>query len=83
MRNNKGLIKANKQKNDEFYTLLTDIENELKYYIQHFNNKTIYCNCDDFNKSNFFKYFKDNFKTFKLKKLITTSYIKERKRIIF
>lgn len=79
MRNNKGLHKAKTAKNDEFYTKYEDIEKELKYYIQHFNNKTIYCNCDDYNKSNFFKYFKDNFKTFKLKKLITTSYIKDGK----
>jgi uncharacterized Rmd1/YagE family protein len=83
MRNNKGLHNAKTEKNDEFYTKYEDIVEELKHYTQHFNNKTIYCNCDDYNKSNFFKYFKDNFKTFKLKKLITTSYIKERKRIIF
>ena len=79
MRNNKHLHKAKSAKNDEFYTRYEDIEKELKYYIQHFNNKTIYCNCDDYNKSNFFKYFKDNFKTFNLKKLITTSYIKDGK----
>lgn len=83
MRTKEYLSKARSNKNDEFYTRYIDIEKELKYYIQHFNNKTIYCNCDDYNKSNFFKYFKDNFKTFNLKKLITTSYIKERKRIIF
>lgn len=79
MRNNKSLNKAKSAKNDEFYTKYEDIEKELKHYTQHFNNKTIYCNCDDYNKSNFFKYFKDNFKTFNLKKLITTSYIKDGK----
>lgn len=75
MRNNKGLKVAKRAKNDEFYTRYEDIEKEMKYYTQHFINKVIYCNCDDFNKSNFFKYFKDNFNQFKLKKLITTSYI--------
>lgn len=74
MRNNKHLKAAKRAKNDEFYTLYEDIEKEMKYYIQHFENKIIYCNCDDYNKSNFFKYFHDNFNQFKLKKLITTSY---------
>jgi hypothetical protein len=36
----------------------------------------VYCNCDDPFESNFFKYFAANFKELKLKKLITTSYVK-------
>lgn len=32
VRENKFLEKAKKSKNDEFYTLLVDIEKELKYY---------------------------------------------------
>lgn len=75
MRNTNNLKVAKRAKNDEFYTRYEDIEKEIKHYTQHFNNKVIYCNCDDYNKSNFFKYFKDNFNQFKLKKLITTSYI--------
>ena len=78
-RTNKGLNKAKEAKNDEFYTKYEDIAEELKHYIQHFENKTIYSNCDDYNKSNFFKYFYDNFHNFKLKKLITTSYNKDGK----
>ncbi len=31
MANNSNLNKANKAKNDEFYTQLSDIENELKH----------------------------------------------------
>ena len=76
---NKGLNKAKKAKNDEFYTKYEDIAEEIKHYTQHFDNKIIYCNCDDYNKSNFFKYFHDNFHNFKLKKLITTSYNKDGK----
>ena len=30
-------------KKDEFYTQLTDIEKELKYYKEYFKNKTIFC----------------------------------------
>ena len=72
---NTNLHKAAKAKNDEFYTQLTDIENELWRYRAQFKGKVIYCNCDDPFESNFFKYFALNFNTFGLKKLITTSYI--------
>jgi hypothetical protein len=73
---NKNLHKASKAKKDEFYTQLTDIEKELKHYKEKFQNKIVYCNCDDPFESNFFKYFAANFNALKLKKLITTSYIK-------
>ena len=73
---NKSLHKANQAKKDEFYTLLIDIENELKHYKNQFRDKVVYCNCDDPFESNFFKYFASNFNALKLKKLITTSYVK-------
>lgn len=68
------LVKAKKDKNDEFYTQLSDIENELKHYKQHFKNKVVLCNCDDPRVSNFFRYFTLNFEHLGLKKLITTCY---------
>ena len=71
---NKNLHNANKTKNDEFYTQLTDIEKELKYYHSQFENKIVYCNCDYPEKSNFFKYFATNFDVLKLKKIITTHF---------
>jgi hypothetical protein len=71
---NKDLRKAKKSKKDEFYTQLTDIERELKYYKNHFKNKVVYCNCDDPRISNFFHYFSYNFELLGLKKLITTCY---------
>lgn len=71
---NKTLQAARKEKNDEFYTQLADIENELKHYKQHFEGKTVLCNCDDPYESNFFKYFAMNFNYLKLKKLIATCY---------
>lgn len=82
-RKNKGVIKiggntnlarANREKNDEFYTRLTDIEKELRHYRKHFKGKTILCNCDDPFESNFFKYFVLNFNKLGLKKLIATCY---------
>ena len=71
---NKNLHKAKREKNDEFYTQLADIENELRHYKEHFRGKTILCNCDDPRVSNFFHYFSYNFEHFGLKKLITTCY---------
>jgi len=74
MSRNSDLHKANKEKKDEFYTQLSDIEKELKYYKDYFKNKIVYCNCDDPYESNFFKYFAMNFNFLWLKKLIATSY---------
>lgn len=73
-RDNSRLTNAKKGKNDEFYTQLTDIEKELRYYRKHFKGKTILCNCDDPFESNFFKYFVLNFNRLGLKKLIATCY---------
>lgn len=70
-KNNKNLHAAKVNKNDEFYTLYEDIEAECSHYIEHFNNKWIYCPCDD-ESSNFWIYFKDNFNNFKLKHLTAT-----------
>jgi len=63
-----------KEKDDEFYTRYEDIEKELKHYKDHFEGKTVYCNCDDPEKSNFVKYFMDNFHGLKLRKLMATHY---------
>ncbi|MDD4855374.1 MAG: adenine-specific methyltransferase EcoRI family protein [Sulfuricurvum sp.] len=75
---NKNLQKANKEKNDEFYTQLPDIERELKHYKDHFKGKVVFCNCDDPEESNFFRYFALNFEFLGLKKLITTHFEKEK-----
>ena len=71
---NARLSKAKNAKNDEFYTQLVDIENELRHYKKHFKNKTVFCNCDDPYESNFVKYFAMNFNALGLKKLIATCY---------
>lgn len=69
-----SLQRAKTAKNDEFYTQLKDIENELKHYKDQLKDKVIFCNCDDPFESKFFKYFAMNFKALGLKKLITTCY---------
>lgn len=70
------LDQAKINKKDEFYTQLIDIERELKHYHKHFYNKVVYCNCDDIEVSNFFKYFVKNFKSLGIKKLICACYKK-------
>lgn len=74
MTKNANLHDAKSAKNDEFYTMLSDIEKELKHYRESFRDKVVYCNCDDARRSNFFKFFSMNFEFLGLKKLITTSY---------
>lgn len=74
MNKNSNLHQAKKNKNDEFYTQLTDIEKELIHYVDFFEGKTVYCNCDDARESNFFKYFSNRFEELGLKKLIATGY---------
>ncbi len=71
---NKNLQEAKSNKKDEFYTQLSDIERELKYYKKHFKDKVVYCNCDDPRVSNFFHFFSYNFEKLGLKKLIATCY---------
>lgn len=79
---NRNLKRARAEKNDEFYTQLTDIEKELKHYKGHFKNKVVFCNCDDPRVSNFFHYFSYNFEALGLKKLITTCF-KSQERDLF
>ena len=71
---NTNLCNARTAKNDEFYTQLSDIEKEMAHYKDFFKGKVVYCNCDDARKSNFFKFFSNNFESLGLKKLITTGY---------
>ena len=79
---NTNLRTAKKSKNDEFYTLYTDIEKEMRYYKDFFKGKVVYCNCDDARESNFFKYFSLNFEFLGLKKLITTGYKADGKGVV-
>ena len=74
MAGNTSLGAAKTAKEDEFYTQLSDIEKEMRYYRRHFKGKTVLCNCDDPFESNFFKFFVLNFQRLGLKKLIATCY---------
>lgn len=71
---NSSLTAAKRAQNDEFYTQLVDIENELRHYRTQFSGKTVLCNCDDPRRSNFYRYFVRKFRELGLKRLITTCY---------
>jgi hypothetical protein len=71
---NEFITKAKKNKADEFYTQLTDIEAEVRHYKEQFRGKVVFCNCDDPYESNFFKYFATYFNFLGLKKLIATGF---------
>ena len=79
------LHKAKKKKNDEFYTVYEYIQKEVNAYLEYnpdvFKNKVILLPCDDPEWSNFTKFFAQNFERFGLKKLISTSYAYESKKI--
>ncbi len=68
------LDNAKTNKKDEFYTILSDIENEIDHYTHLFHGKVVYCNCDNPQYSNFWKYFYDHFVQLELKGLIATYY---------
>ena len=68
------LNNAKKAKNDEFYTKYEDVENEMYFRKESLRNKAVYCNCDNPDTSNFYKFFKDNFNTLELKYLTCTFY---------
>ena len=82
---NDNLKQAKKAKNDEFYTQWCDIEKEIMAYIDYnpdvFRGKTVLLPCDDPEWSNFTKFFAQNFEEFGLKKLISTSYAFESKKV--
>ena len=82
---NANLGKAKAGKNDEFYTQYCDIQQEMNAYVEYnpdvFRDKTILLPCDDPEWSNFTKFFALNFEKYGIKKLISTSYAPESKKI--
>ncbi len=93
MAGNSNLHMSRAGRQDEFYTQLSTINDELRHYRQYFRGKVIFCNADDpavgedgqdhFGDglggytSNFFQYFRLNFTQLGIKKLITTHYVPE------
>lgn len=68
------LSNAKVNKKDEFYTQLEDIEKEMSYYKDYFNDKVVFLNCDDPTSSAFWEYFHLKFSELNLKRLVSTHY---------
>lgn len=73
-RNNSSLKTAQAVKNDEFYTQISDIEQEIGNYCNHFKDKIIYMPCDNPEWSNFWHVFKSQYIYLHYKKIIATFY---------
>lgn len=71
---NDNLHQAKKEKNDEFYTQLSDIEKEVRNYWDELKGKSVYCPCDDYRTSNFVRYFKNNFDEIGITRLTATNF---------
>ncbi|MDO5772546.1 MAG: adenine-specific methyltransferase EcoRI family protein [Bacteroidales bacterium] len=82
---NVNLKEAKAAKNDEFYTQYHDIEIEMNAYLEYnadvFRGKTVLLPCDDPEWSNFTRYFAAKFEELGLKKLISTSYAPDSKKM--
>lgn len=80
-----NLARAQRAKNDEFYTQYADIEREIQAYVNYdpdlFRDKTVLLPCDDPEWSEFTRYFAQRFGELGLRKLISTSYAPESKRL--
>lgn len=72
--NSGNLLSAKEKKNNEFYTLYEEIENEVLLHSEMFKDKVVYCPCDNPDVSNFSKFFRDNFEKLRIKRLISTCY---------
>lgn len=81
MSKNNNLHAAKTAKNDEFYTTFSSINDEINTnehgYRPFFKDQIVYCNCDDPEESNFWKFFKAVFKAYGIKKLISTHYTQD------
>ena len=77
MTTNAALTRARSKENrDEWYTPYRIVEEELTHYSEQFSGKKIYCNCDDPFRSQFTRYFLENFHEIGLKELVSTSHIR-------
>ncbi len=69
------LSKTRERESDNYYTLMSTIEEEFQHISPEvFYGKTVYCPADS-KHSNFYKFFRQNFERFRLKKLICSCYI--------
>ena len=83
----KNLAAAKAAKRDEFYTQYEDIERELNLYFKYnpnvFRGKVVFLPCDNPRKSNFNRYFLNNFRRFGVKRLVCSCYNARGRGVLF
>ena len=72
---NGNLAMAKRVRDDEFYTLYEDVEAELDHYQDHFEGRRVYCNCDDADRSSFWRFFRSRFHELGLAGLVASCYV--------
>jgi hypothetical protein len=75
---NGNLNAARGSKNDEFYTPLDVIEDEVPNYKNYYKDAVICCPCDESEHTNFYKHFMMKLDDYKWKKLICIGYRENR-----
>ncbi len=75
------LNKAKVVKDDEFYTPYEDIEKAVYRHRDKFKGSIVYCNCDDYRTSNFYKLFKKKFQELGLDQVIATHYVDQQHKL--
>lgn len=78
---NARLAENRRNRNDEFMTLYEDVEAEMSFYADEFEDKCIYMPCDT-EQSAFYRYFLENFKKLKIRKLIASHYEENADKVI-
>lgn len=68
-----NLKKAKNNPKDEFYTKRADVERAVEEFRSGLEGKVVYCNCDDYRLSYFYKVLKEQFKGLGLKGLHATN----------
>lgn len=63
---------AKNLKMDEFYTQMSDIDNELQHYKSFLEGKSVYCCCDHPHYSNFYKYLCNHLCDWNIKEVVCT-----------
>lgn len=72
--NNAHLTRAHSNRDDEFYTRLEDIEAEMAHHRDYLRGRSVWCNCDDPERSQFVAYFRREFDNIGLRRLVATGY---------
>ena len=82
MATNETMRRAKGGKKDEFYTQYLTIKDEMIHHKDEFKGSIVACPCDDYDLSNFCKFFEDVKEEWEIKKLIFTSYPSGKYRIV-